>query len=74
MDLLQYLVDGVRLLPLALPLLLVALGDSLGSFATLSCSPCSRNQLPQLLWQGDQRDVAVFLKTNINQEMKIVEM
>merc|ERR1719347_1813245 len=39
MDLLQYLVDvdGIRLLPLALPLLLVALGDRLGSFATLGC-------------------------------------
>merc|ERR1719347_2275691 len=38
-DLLQYLVnvDGIRLLRLALPLLLVALGDRLGSFATLGC-------------------------------------
>ena len=31
-------VDGIRLFPLALPLLLVALGHSLGSFATLSSS------------------------------------
>ena len=31
-------VDGVRLLPLALSLLLVALGDGLGSFARLGCS------------------------------------
>merc|ERR1719193_582255 len=38
MNLLQDLVDvdGIGLLPLAFPLLLVALGDSLGSFSRLS--------------------------------------
>merc|ERR1719209_25863 len=51
MNLLQDLVDvdGVRLLPLAFPLLLVALGDSLGSFARLGSS------LSRCLWRHDTR-------------------
>ena len=56
MHLLQHLVDvdGVRLLPLALALLLVALGDGLGGLARL-CSSLARGlgrQRSEELWDG----------------------